>query len=237
MLQTLGLPYKDFGDLSKALYQRSLGLVPGYDVMPPEVRDARISMQRAIWNYCYAASDTAEKEAACRQVLPLNSVTELAVSAPKRCAESVEKTLGASLSYFPRPDAGEPALNANADAWARYETCLKGNDLFGFMRAETNRICGVRDIGPASDRDQFVCACRGRSPPEGANCSGAPPIPAPVVTIGGAGSRTETGSRKYLWPGPGRYSARNVDDGSGGCGSEPHACRAGVCYRPSDANA
>lgn len=140
MLQTLGLPYKDFGDLSKALYQRSLGLVPGYDVMPPEVRDARISMQRAIWNYCYAASDTAEKEAACRQVLPLNSVTELAVSAPKRCAELVEKTLGASLSYFPRPDAGEPALNANADAWARYETCLKGNDLFGFMRAETNRI-------------------------------------------------------------------------------------------------
>jgi hypothetical protein len=167
VMQSLHLPYKDFRELAGAMW---LGLRPGYDVMPPEVRDARMAMTRAILNYCYAVSNTPNEVNACRKVYALNNVIDIVVNAPPRCFSAVQDETGIQLYVFPAPDAPPSEQKAHTDAVSKYKVCVQGNDLFQMMRDQTNKICGVADIGPTLEPDQFICACKGRAPPAEKTC-------------------------------------------------------------------
>jgi hypothetical protein len=160
VMQSLHLPYKDFRELAGAMW---LGLRPGYDVTPPPVRDAERAMTRAIGNYCYAVSNTPNEADACRKVYALNNVADIVVNAPRRCFSAVQDETGIQLYVFPAPDAPPSEQKAHTDAWSKYKVCMQGNDLFQMMRDQTNKICGVADIGPTLEPDQFICACKGRA--------------------------------------------------------------------------
>ena len=98
-MQSLHLPYKDVRELAGPML---LGLKPGYDVMPPEKRDARMAMTRAILNYCYAVSNTPNEADTCRKVYALNNVTDIVVNAPRRCFSAVQEETGIRCICFQR---------------------------------------------------------------------------------------------------------------------------------------
>jgi hypothetical protein len=182
VMQTLHLPYKDFGDMAKDLYMRSLGVTPGYDQTPKEVRDARTAMSRAIGNYCYVASNTSDEEDVCRKVYTVDQVNHILIDAPQRCFSAVQAETGVKLNTFPAPEAPASELNAHNAAWRKYKDCVQGSDLYQMMRVYTNKACGVDDIGPSLDRDQFICACKGRVSSTNTACpaAGAAPLPSVV---------------------------------------------------------
>jgi hypothetical protein len=178
VMQSLHLPYNDFRELAKDLF---LGLRPGYDQMPKEVRDARIAMSRTIGNYCYVVSETPDEENVCRKVYALNQVNDILINAPKRCFSAVQAETGVKLNTFPAPEAPASEVNAHDAAWRKYKDCVQGSDLFQMMRVYTNKACGVADIGPSLDRDQFICACKGRVPPADKACPATGAAPPPSV--------------------------------------------------------